>query len=189
MATSIPTMQAFALLGLLAVISCSDHAAKRPSSRDLRQADSAIYAVVLDSLRPGGRPARVERQYLPLPGSRAEIAYVGGWAAAQREHLDSVLIVALIRDRHAGSVAAAVGDRPGLRWIDRDSVTTEISRHDETMMVVQLSRVVYSSDFSRAVVYASMWCGRLCGNGTFYQLQRSPGGAWHLTGKAVYFVS
>lgn len=189
MAANIRMMRAFAFLGLLAAVSCSDRVPKRASPRESSKADSAIYAVLLYSLRPGSRPARVERQYEPLPDSASEVAKVASWAAAQRDHLDSALIVALARDQHAGSVAATVGDLPGIRWIDRDSARAESLRPFENTRVVQLSRVVYSSDSSRAVVYASMYCEGLCGNGTFYQFRRSPVGTWHLTGMVVRFIS
>ena len=189
MATNIPTMRVIALLGVLTAVSCADRAAKRASSSASRNADSAIYAAVIDSLRLGSRSVRVARQYEPLPDAGPGIAGIGAWAAAQRDHLDSGLVVALAREQHAGSVAATAGHLLGVRWIDRDSVRVEASRHDENTPIVQLSRVAYSSDSSRAVVYGEMWCGRLCGNGAFYQFQRSSAGTWLLTGRAVRFVS
>src|SRR3569623_945432 len=117
MATYIPTMRAISLLGVLSVIiACNDRAAGRAPSAEASLADSAIYAALLDSLRPTARPIRVVRQYEQLPDAEAETAKVASWAAAQRDHLDSALIVALARDQHAGSVAATVGAIPGIRW-------------------------------------------------------------------------
>jgi len=183
-------MRILALLSfLIAIVACNDRAAQRAAATERNRPDSTIYVALLNSLRPAARRTLVVRQYEELPDSWPGSAWLASWAAAQPAQLDSALIVAVARDRHAGDVAATVGGLPGVRWIERDSVRAEILRRDENIRIVQLSRVAYSPGSARAMVYASMWCGARRGSGSFYQFQHLRAGGWHLVRMARRFNS
>lgn len=172
------------LLVSLALVAACDHAPQKlAGTASLARSDSVIYGILIDSLRQRTRSVRVVRQYKDLPDPDAELAR---WAATQRFYLDSALIVSLPTVRHAGSVSATVSDMPGARWID-DTARVD-ARHVAESRIV-LSRVAYSADSSRALVFAWMWCGLECGNGSYYQFQHSPVHGWQLVARVVQFVA
>jgi hypothetical protein len=73
-------MRVLAVLGFLVAAACN--AERRQLSNASTQADSAIYAVLLDSLRPMSRPVRLMSQYADLPNRDVDNARSASWPAA-----------------------------------------------------------------------------------------------------------
>jgi hypothetical protein len=191
MAAPFAPMRSLCLLVLsVALLSACDHASmKRGGVPSSARSDSAIYGVLLDSLRPGTHSVRIVRQYYDLSDSGAGGARVAQWNAAQPFHLDSALIISLATAHHAGSVSETIGDLVGVRWIDHDSVPAEGRLPRDGSRILLLSRIAYSGDSNRALVFAHMSCSRLCGNGSFYEFHRSAAHVWQLVGRVVRSIS
>lgn len=151
------------------------------------RSDSAIYATLLDSLRGNGDSVLVGSKFDELPDSAAAVPALAAWVHKQLPALDSALVVALAQARDSGSVQAVLGQAHGVRWF---TALRELPdpRPFLSYRVVSFTRVAYDSSGTHAVVYASMGCGGLCGNGSFYAFELR-NGAWRKVGRVVLVVS
>lgn len=152
-------------------------------------ADSLICSVLLDSLRPRRRPAYVERQFLTLRDTGAALPGLAGWVHKQDRGVDSALVVRLVRERYPGTVEQLVGHPAGVRWFEPGRTARDSGEGGDQWRWLSLSRVAYTPDTTHALVYASMWCGGLCGNGSFYLLQRDLAGHWRVIARVVQVIS
>jgi hypothetical protein len=174
-------------LGCLLLASCKT-TDDRDSQRLLPPPDSAIYAVMLDTLRPGTSRALVGAEYLVPSDSGADLHRIAGWAATQAPGMDSALVVAVSAPA-SGSVRQALGERRGVLWFATDSLHAIVSNMDHERTVIALSRVAFAPDSSRAVVYGVMVCGSLCGEASYYLLKRDSSGQWRVADAVMLSVS
>ena len=199
----------FTAVGLM--VSCAR--APRSGSNARPAADTAIYQVLLDALRPNFQSVAIRREFLDASGPLDQRHDIAAWVSKQRGEIDSALVVDLLAARYSGAVTDFVPPADGLSW--QDSVRTSdlpstrspaarglgdtsrilgesVSKSLETTFdqrLLAFSRIVYSRDSSRALVYASMWCGSLCGNESFYLLGRGAKGSWRVIATVVRIVS
>jgi hypothetical protein len=151
-------------------------------------ADAEIYQVLLDSLRPGTRQVYVERQFL-RPSEPGD--HPGDLSArvSKRGGIDSALVYQLLTARYAGSVDQHVRPTAGLVWMDTGHVVRHPAEASDQWRHLAFSRIAYSADSTRALVYASMWCGWLCGNASYYLLRRGEHRSWQVTTMVVHLIS
>ena len=173
--------------GLLLLAACSSSRPADDVSRAPGRADSAIYAILLDTLRPGPRPAYVGRNFLALADTGVERQNVADWVAKELPGVERSLVLAL--DSVApGDVQSAVGEIPGVTWVDSIHAL-EVERGLTTRRLILVSRIAFSSDSTRGVVHASMICGPLCGQGSYYLFHRDARGVWRMVGSATRSTS
>lgn len=178
-----------ATLPLLAALmfGCGRPSEDRPVAHRDTKADSVIYSVLLDTLRGTGDSVFVMREFEEFPGSVADAPAIAGWAHKQQASVDSSLVVALAGSRYAGSLPAILGSPRGVWWFTRPSELGKPIPFPK-YRVVSFSRIVFDPARTRALVYASMGCGGLCGNGSFYAFGWHDG-AWIKVGQVVRSIS
>jgi len=192
------------------VVSCAR--APESSSNARPATDTAIYRVLLDSLWPNFQSVVVRREFLEARGPVDQPTDLAAWVGTQPGGIDSALVMDLLTARYSGAVSDFVQSANGLRWEDFPRTSDSLAKHssavrdspdssristerfsDPEMTSAQrhlaFSRIVYSHDSSRALVYASMWCGGLCGNESFYLLGRDRHGSWRVVATVVRFIS
>jgi hypothetical protein len=176
------------LIAMLTLSAACDRSAPGETSTARNvAADSAIYAVLLDSLRGTGDSVLVAREFDELPDSAAKVPAIAGWAHTRRPTVDSALVVALAASRYSGSLASTIGAARGVRWfLDPRELgkQTSVPRY----RILSFTRIAYDSSRTQAVVYASMGCGGLCGNGSFYAFELRQG-RWLKVGQVVLIIS
>lgn len=175
--------------------------------------DRAIYEVLLDALRPDSHSVVLRRTFLDVSGPGQQRSDLAAWVSKQRGGIDSALVVDPLTARYPGAVSDFVQPADGLGWDDssRTSDPPRTQSSDATVHRTQagiltdsfsktpepisgprllaFSRIVYTRDSSRALVYASMWCGKLCGNESFYLLGRGAKGSWRVIATVVRIIS
>jgi hypothetical protein len=166
---------------------CSGSAPKGASATVRARADSAIYATLLDSLRGSGDSVRVAREFDEFPDRTAEVPAIAAWVHKQSPALDSALVVALAQSRFGGSVQATLGRLPGVLWF-RDQREIGDPSPFSKYRILFFTRIAYDPSGAHAVVYASMGCGGLCGNGSFYAFELRDG-KWREVAQVVRVIS
>jgi hypothetical protein len=177
---------AFILVWLL-LVGCMRTSDDNPQ-RTVAPADSAIYAVLLDSLRPGTSRAYVGADYLVPSDTGTEVHRIAGWVANQAPDMDSALVVAVSLPI-LGSVRRTIGEISGVNWFATDSLHAVVYNMGDTRTVIALSRVAIAPDSTRAAVYGVMVCGALCGEASYYLLKRDSAGQWRVTDVVMRSVS
>jgi hypothetical protein len=166
---------------------CGRSASSEKSPARNIAADSTIYAVLLDSLRGTGDSVLVAQEFDDFPDSAAEVPRIAAWVHKQLPAADSALIAGLAASRYPGSISSIVGPVGGVRWF-ADLRQLGQPNPFPQYRVVSFTRIAYDLSRTRAVVYASMGCGALCGNGSFYAFQFR-NGIWLKVGQVVRVIS
>jgi len=170
---------------LFALSAC--FAGEQPSTpqASLVRADSAIYALLLDSLGPAAPITYISRQ-VARPASREhDPKRTAEWAAA-RLGTDGQFLRAIDDSTLGASLETILGAIPGVVWFGA-TVPAGITSRVPNSRVVTLSRIAYSSDLIRAAVYATVWCGGFCGYGGYYLFERDALGRWRLIANVSTF--
>jgi hypothetical protein len=166
---------------------CSESAPEGAAATTRARADSAIYAILLDSLRGSGDSVLVAREFDQVADSTTEVPALAAWVHERSPALDSALVVAVAQARFGGSVQATLGQLRGVRWFRDLREIGEPSSYPRYRFL-SFSRVVYDPSGTHAVVYAFMGCGGLCGNGSYYAFELRDG-MWRKVGQVVRIIS
>ena len=176
------------LLGSLVILACSDRAGSDAAAPAAPHADSAIYAILLDSLLPGHQPAFAIRTFDTVAVTQSELADMAAWVKKELPTVDRAMVLAL-RSGAPGNLESRIPNAVGVTWIDTVPDQPAPTNTRPQRPIIWMSRVSYSADFAHALVYAGMRCGGLCGHASFYAFDRSPSGEWRLTGEQVHIIS
>jgi len=176
-----------ATLILAFALACNRSSLAGASATARVRSDSAIYAILLDSLRGSKDSVLISREFDDFPDSTAEVPALAVGVHKQSPRLDSALVVALAQARYPGSVQATLGHPRGVRWF-RDLRDIGAQGDFPKFRFLFFTRVAYDKSATHAVVYALMGCGALCGNGSFYAFELRDG-TWHEVGKVMRIVS
>jgi len=167
--------------------------------RPAESKDYAIYNLILDNLPQGATRQTAlifNRTTTRDPSFRRSVLRV-----FPREYPDSALVDSLASGTGAFRPHTLDVERfgSGVRLIDPGRVRSFFLTRDRAwerfraaypgiQSFVQLSNVVYGPDGSTALVYASVSCGSLCGQGTLYFLTRD-GEIWRVKHAIGVWVS
>lgn len=172
---------------VVSVTACDDPPPGSRVASARQQADSLIYAQLLDSLRGARDSVLVGRAFSAFPESVAEAPALAAWVHKQAPAIDSALVVALADAQYGGSVAVTLGQPRGVHWLDDYREAGGAERFGRSR-VVWFTRVAYDASRTHAVVYASMGCGGLCGNGSFYAFELR-NATWREIGRVIHVIS
>lgn len=166
---------------------CRESVPNHATAATLMRADSAIYALLVDSLRGNSDSVALASEFVEFPDSAAGIPALAGWIHNQLPAVDSALVVALAEAHYSGSVQATLRHARGVRWLaDHTELATPEPLAENRL--ISFTRVAYDPGETHALVYASVWCGGLCGNGTFYAFTLQ-NGEWRNVGRWVLMDS
>ena len=175
-----------AILALIGIASCSS---PEPARTPHVPADSAIYAAVLDSLRGQASRVTVVRQFVP-PRAMDDSGTLRSWLLGQSPMITAPLLDALERRAaRTPDVESALGSEPGVVYRDSSSSESDSVSRSAPGRQIRFSNIGWSTDSASAILYASMQCGALCGQGSYYVVARGPDGHWRIVAQVVRFVS
>jgi hypothetical protein len=190
------------LLALIGACDRENHEASRatPVAPDVSQMEYAVYVVAIESLVVRPNALRDLIVISPTVGDGPE-----GPAAVEAMRDDADIpedVRADFMTKNRVRVALHAERLPltiPVRVLPRDSVAVFEARSDADgklgstprggRHVVHVSRVGFSRDSSRAVLYLGNSCGDLCGTGWKVQLRRDTGYAWRIVAADVVWMS
>jgi len=182
---------------VLAAYGCGTAPAAAPH---MSNADSAVYIAVVDSLRASSSAGVAPQVFV----ARARVRHIRWGAAADSlvarlagefQGVPAAVIAQLVPpDSTTVDLARVVGPLQGATWADsagQDSLARVVEQGtgEPAHEIISLSRIAYTVDRRHAVLYATLWCGFLCGHGSFFWLTRDDAGRWHVREESMQWIS
>lgn len=167
-------------IALILFALCAAPAALR-AQREAPDADEyAVWSAVLDSAAQWASVVRVVDSAFVLEvaiGQRNDLMMADGMAY---RGFDSAAIADFVeRNARGVRLERRFSTRREIGLV-RPDLRSEVPLSLNGTHLVYLSRPGFNAGRTRAVVSIAVYCGVWCGQGSFYELQRDPGGVWRV---------